>query len=63
MSAIVRSATVSAEVKKIIEELIWVFGLPEDCVLASSPEFLRIENDKRDHVLEISVEKNLTKGE
>jgi len=47
---------VSEETRKVIEELLWVFGLPEDCVMVTSPDgTIRIENEKKDHTLEIST--------
>ena len=47
---------VSEETRKVIEELVWVFGLPEDCVMVISPDgTIRIENEKKDHTLEIST--------
>jgi hypothetical protein len=49
---------VSAEIKKVIEELLRVFGLPEDCVMVTSPDgTIRIDNEKKDHILEILTRK------
>jgi hypothetical protein len=60
MPAITRCTKVSAETRKVIEELIWVFGLPEDCVLIAYPDGkLSIDNEKRGRILEISVDKSL----
>lgn len=59
MAAITRKVEVSKETRNLIEELIWVFGQPEECVLVAAPDGgLTIENEKRDHVLEISVRNN-----
>ena len=56
MASITRTITVSKENRDLIEELIWVFGQPEDCVLVKAPDGgLTIDNERRDHVLEISV--------
>lgn len=58
MASITRHAHVSEETRKLIEELIWVFGLPEDCVLVAAPDGgIKIENERRDHILEIAVRK------
>ena len=58
MASIIRSITVSEEIRNLIEELIWVFGQPEECVLVAAPDGgLTIENERRDHILEIAVEK------
>jgi len=59
MPAITRCLKVSTETRKAIEELIWVLGLPEECVLVISPGGnLKIENEKRDHALEITAWKD-----
>ena len=56
MASITRFTHVSGETRKLIDELIWVFGLPENCVMVTSPEgTIRIENEKKDHILEIST--------
>lgn len=61
MASITRSIKVSKETLELIEELMWVFGRPEDCVMVTAPDGdLTINNERRDHVLEIQVEKGVT---
>jgi hypothetical protein len=58
MASITRKIEVSEETRKLLEELLWVFGQPEDCVMIAVPDGgITIENERRDHVLEISVKK------
>lgn len=58
MPSITRNIKVSKETLELIEELMWVLGRPEDCVMVTAPDgSLTINNERRDHVLEIQVEK------
>jgi hypothetical protein len=59
MASITSFTKISDETRKVIEELIGVFGLPEECVLVSSPDVLKIKNKKQGHILGISTFKGL----